>query len=65
MADLREWLAKVEEIGELKTIHEADPELEIGTLTEINDGKRGPALLFEKIKRPGFTGSIDFEDDDA
>ena len=50
MADLREWLAKIEEIGELKTIHEADPELEIGALTEINDGKKGPALLFEKIK---------------
>ncbi len=50
MADLREWLAKVQKIGELKTIHEADPELEIGTLTEINDGKKGPALLFEKIK---------------
>ena len=50
MADLREWLAKVEKIGQLKTIHEADPELEIGALTEINDEKRGPALLFEKIK---------------
>ena len=50
MADLREWLARVEKIGELKTINEADPELEIGALTEINDGKRGPALLFESIK---------------
>jgi UbiD family decarboxylase len=50
MPDLREWLSRVDEVGELKTIHEADPEVEIGTLTEINDSNRGPALLFERIK---------------
>jgi UbiD family decarboxylase len=49
MADLREWLVAVEELGELRTVDAADPELEIGALTEINDEKRGPALLFDRI----------------
>jgi UbiD family decarboxylase len=50
MADLRAWLAAVETLGELRTVDAADPELEIGALTEINDEQRGPALLFDRIK---------------
>jgi UbiD family decarboxylase len=49
-ADLRAWLAAVEEIGELRTVEAADAELEIGALTEINDEQRGKALLFDRIQ---------------
>ena len=48
--DLREWLAQVEAIGELAHPHGADWNLEIGGVSEIDYKKRGPALLFDKIK---------------
>jgi UbiD family decarboxylase len=49
--DLREWIQKLEEAGELKRVGaEVDWNLEIGgILREICD-RSGPALLFENIK---------------
>jgi 4-hydroxy-3-polyprenylbenzoate decarboxylase len=48
--DLREFLAMLEERGELRVFEDADPHLEIGTLAELNYERRGPALLFDRIK---------------
>ena len=56
--DLREWLNKVEEMGELKVIREeVDWNEELAAITYMVAKKKGsPALLFEKIKGypPGF-----------
>jgi len=55
--DLRDWLSRVEGMGQLRVIEGADPELEIGVLTEINARRSSsPAFLFDKIKgyEPGF-----------
>ena len=55
--DLREWLARVEEIGDLTRVDGADPELEIGGITDLYQWEMGnPALLFDNIKgyEPGF-----------
>ena len=49
--DLREWIARIEEMGELTRIEGADPNLEIGGLTDLYQWEmENPALLFEKIK---------------
>jgi UbiD family decarboxylase len=49
--DLRDWLAKVNEMGELKHLEGADWNLEIGTISGLNIRKEnGPALLFDNIK---------------
>ncbi len=49
--DLREWLDKVDEMGELKRIEGADWDLEIGCITAMGWGKTTtPALLFDNIK---------------
>lgn len=51
--DLRDWLEIVESIGELKTIEEADWNLEMGTLAElVARESQGPvpAVLFDNIK---------------
>ena len=63
MEDLRSWLREVEDLGQLKRVSGADPNLEIGIMTEINGQRRGSVLLFDDI--PGFprgfrilTGSI-------
>src|SRR5690348_18494451 len=48
--DLRAWLNAVEAHGEIKTVHGADWNKEIGTLVELNAKARGPALLFDNIK---------------
>jgi UbiD family decarboxylase len=50
--DLRSWLDVVDRAGELRHVIGADPDLDIGVLTEINCGRRGPALLFDEI--PGY-----------
>jgi UbiD family decarboxylase len=50
MKDLREWLQQMSDIGQLKEIRGADPDLEIGIITELNGKRRGPALLFDEIK---------------
>jgi 4-hydroxy-3-polyprenylbenzoate decarboxylase len=63
MRDLRTWLKSVEQITQLKVVDNADANLEIGVISELNYRRRGhSALLFDKIKgyTPGFrvlTGS--------
>lgn len=55
--DLREWLEKVNELGELKKIDGTDWELEIGCISDLNaKRKECPALLFDRIKdcSPGY-----------
>src|SRR5438552_1469339 len=50
--DLRDWMAAVNRIGELKHIDGADWDVEIGTVTEMGHhrGERSHALLFDDIK---------------
>ena len=52
--DLRDWLAKVEKMGELKHLKGADWDLEIGAISALNTVNTGkeysPALFFEDIK---------------
>jgi 4-hydroxy-3-polyprenylbenzoate decarboxylase len=48
--DVREWVDKAKDIGELKVIEGADPNLEVGTIVQINAKNEGPALLFRKLK---------------
>ncbi len=48
--DLRQWLQDVEALGELKLVEGADWDLEIGGISEANYMRRGPALLFDRIK---------------
>lgn len=51
--DLREWLAKVDELGELSRISGASWQEEIGVLTGLKQKEMGsPALLFDDI--PGY-----------
>lgn len=54
--DLREWLAEVEKMEELKVLEGANWDLEMGCLSEINNGPKAPAMLFDKIKdyQPGY-----------
>ena len=57
MTDLREFLKGTEKLGELKTVRNADWNLEVGAITEISGAEPNPpALLFEDIKDypPGF-----------
>ncbi|NIS62856.1 MAG: UbiD family decarboxylase [Proteobacteria bacterium] len=51
--DLREWIDTAKDIGELKVIEGADPNLEVGTIVQINAKNGGPALLFRKLKGHG------------
>ncbi len=53
--NLREWIDRAKEIGELRTLEEADPNLEISAIAQINAKNQGPAILFERIK--GFADS--------
>jgi UbiD family decarboxylase len=50
--DLREWLQKVDEVGELKTIRElVDWNEEASAVTYLTGKtKASPALLFKQIK---------------
>ena len=50
--DLRDWIAAVDEMGELKRIDGADWDVEIGAITELahHRGEQGHALLFDNIK---------------
>lgn len=54
MTDLREWMQRVESLGELKTIRGANWQEEIGVLTEHFQRSRphGPAVVFDDI--PGY-----------
>ena len=49
-ADLRDWIARIEALGELQHVTGAHWDLEIGTLSEINYRRKPPAaLLFDEI----------------
>jgi 3-polyprenyl-4-hydroxybenzoate decarboxylase len=55
--DLREFIARVDKLGVLRHIMGADPQFEIGGITEVAAGlPECPALLFDDIKghRRGF-----------
>src|SRR3990172_583101 len=48
--DLREFIEHVERIGELRRVDGADPDLEIGAITEVAANSEScPMLLFDKI----------------
>jgi len=47
---LRDYIDEVDRAGELKVIEGADWNLEIGAITELMAERRGPALLFDRIK---------------
>lgn len=49
MRDLREWLAIVEGLGELRDVRGAHPDREIGILTGESSRRHGPALIFRDI----------------
>jgi UbiD family decarboxylase len=49
-ADLREWIARIESLGELQHVSGANWDLEIGTISEINYRRKpSAALLFDNI----------------
>jgi UbiD family decarboxylase len=50
--DLRDYLARLEQLGELKKVNGANWEEEIGAITELMTERSGPALLFDEI--PGY-----------
>jgi 4-hydroxy-3-polyprenylbenzoate decarboxylase len=55
--DLRDWLEKVEELGELRVAKGAHWDLELGTITELVHRQRNkPAVLFDEIQEypPGY-----------
>jgi 4-hydroxy-3-polyprenylbenzoate decarboxylase len=55
--DLREWIARVDELGELTRIDGADAHLELGGLVDLYQWEmNNPALLFDHIKgyAPGY-----------
>jgi len=60
--DLRDFINKCEEAGELKRITaEVDWDLELSHISKLTEEQKGPALLFENIKgydSPVFTGAF-------
>src|SRR5207244_13629748 len=50
--DLRGWIEEADRLGELKTLHGADWDIEIAAVTELGHhrGERSHALLFDNIK---------------
>lgn len=55
--DLREWMARVDELGDLTRVGGADPHLELGGLVDLYQWDMGnPALLFDDIVgyQPGY-----------
>src|SRR6266481_4735547 len=55
--DLREWLARVDKLGELKRVTGANSEEDIGAITEMLDHAEGsPCVLFDEIAnfKPGY-----------
>src|SRR4029077_11086026 len=49
--DLREFIEAVEQLGALRRVDGANPQFEIGAITEVAAGRPGgPALLFDDIK---------------
>lgn len=49
-ASLRNFVQRLDEIGQLKKVDGADWNLEIGTISELFGERKGPALLFDNIK---------------
>ena len=50
---LRDWLAKVDQVGELRKVDEVDWNLEMGAIVDVlyrEHPPYPPALLFDKIK---------------
>src|SRR5688500_2258512 len=48
--DLREWIARVDEIGELTRVDGADPVTEVGGIVDLHMQDAGnPAVLFDRI----------------
>lgn len=62
MKNLREFIEKCEQEGELKRIKvEVDWNLELSHIAKLNEERKGPALLFEKVKgydMPVFTSAF-------
>jgi UbiD family decarboxylase len=50
--DLRQYLARLAELGDLKQVSGANWEEDIGAITELLTERQGPALLFDDI--PGY-----------
>lgn len=50
VTDMRSYLSRLEEIGEIKNLQGVDLHLAVGALTERAAEKEGPALLFSKFK---------------
>src|SRR3972149_1342456 len=52
--DLREWIAAMDALGEVRHIDNADWDLEIGAICEIvhQKSRTNPALLFDQV--PGY-----------
>src|SRR5215468_550413 len=49
--DLREFIAQIDDLKALRRIEGADPQYEIGAITEVAAGMAAcPALLFDRIK---------------
>ena len=49
--DLRDWIDRVQDMGELCVLKNADWNLEIGAITEMVHHRPGsPAVLFDEIK---------------
>ncbi len=48
--DLRPFLDHLYQLKELQKVDGADWNLEIGAITELSDERKGPALLFDRIK---------------
>ncbi len=49
--DLREFIAQVDKLGALRRVDGADPQFELGGITEVAAGMpECPALLFDRIK---------------
>ena len=49
--DLREFIGRVESLGEMRKIDGADWDLEIGAITEVAASSPGcPMVLFDNIK---------------
>jgi phenylphosphate carboxylase beta subunit len=57
MKDVRDYITKCEQEGELHRIKaEVDWNLELSHIAKLNEERKGPALLFEKVK--GYTSPV-------
>jgi UbiD family decarboxylase len=48
--DMRDFIKQLDKRGLVKHVEGADPDLEIGTITELVCERKGPALVFDKLK---------------